>query len=110
MRAVAKGLAAGLFASAEKLGRAFVGCPFDRRKLGALVAAIAKRLFAGEPAGTPEIAFPGFNLDANGGGSGDVTLGHENSSMAGATGIHDSLQTGEHKRDDINPALLLEAD
>ncbi len=77
MAAIAKRLAVCLLATAESLFAVHFGGPFDRRKLCALVAAIAEWLIGGFPAGAPEIAFPGFDSYGKWFLCSDFTFGHD---------------------------------
>ena len=51
----------GMFATAEKYRLIFIRHISDRYKIGPLMGAVAKGLFIGFAAGTPEIGFAGFN-------------------------------------------------
>jgi hypothetical protein len=52
-----------MLAAAEIDGLGFSGFKLDGTQVAALVAAIAEGLVGAEAAGTPEVAFAGFNFD-----------------------------------------------
>jgi hypothetical protein len=76
VRAVAEYRAGGVFAATEVDGLRFGGLKFDRGVVSYFVAAIAKRLVGAQSAGTPEVAFAGFDLDGIRAHLGNLGFGH----------------------------------
>ena len=60
---VAERLLAAVLAAAEEYSLTGLGCVFDGRYAGVLVAAIAKRLLATFSTSAPEVGFTFFNFD-----------------------------------------------
>src|SRR5579871_1045546 len=77
MRAVAHGLALGLLAAAEPHRLRFLGLELNRGQARALVGTVAERLILAAPAGAPEIALAGFDIDLIGRLLGNYRLFHD---------------------------------